>query len=312
MKRYFKSLLTLVLSIALVGSSFIKVDAYTQDYNFAEKDITINYIEEGKGNNIALTGTLKDDSAEVSIQEIAVSKEVYDNYSAIGKEMFKFEADRQAETTELANTRIAKYQALKSTTQGTEEYNTALAEYDQANNAYNEYTNVTASEMKKYREQQGKVVPDPNSDPEAWTKLQLSERTDDANLYEVKPKNENAYYFVWVQVKVGGETYYKFDIDCLPQTVESPKCRIEDGKYYNKNGEEVSETEYNKACNPSCKIVDDKYYDNNGKEVTKDEYEKACGNPQTGNNVYYTYGIVTIIAAFGLYIATRKVKKLSK
>ena len=61
-----------------------------------------------------------------------------------------------------------------------------------------------------------------------------------------------------------------------------PTCEIKDGKYYDKTGNEVTKDEYQKQCetpNPTCEIKDGKYYDKTGNEVTKDEYQKQCETP---------------------------------
>ena len=54
-------------------------------------------------------------------------------------------------------------------------------------------------------------------------------------------------------------------------------CSIENGYFYDKNGNSVSELEYNKQCKPhSCEIVGDTYFDKNGNVVSKNEYSKQC------------------------------------
>ena len=64
-------------------------------------------------------------------------------------------------------------------------------------------------------------------------------------------------------------------------------CKIDNGKYYGKDGSEVTEAEYKEQCEPKiCKIENDKYYDNNGNEVTEEEYKKAC-TCRIDNGKYY-------------------------
>lgn len=61
-------------------------------------------------------------------------------------------------------------------------------------------------------------------------------------------------------------------------------CRIENGKYYDFNGNEITKEEYDRICpgpgdNPgdnTCRIENGKYYDFNGNEITKEEYDKIC------------------------------------
>ena len=61
-------------------------------------------------------------------------------------------------------------------------------------------------------------------------------------------------------------------------------CEIVDGKYYDKNGNVVNGDEYEESCNPKpekhyCEVVDGKYYDKDGNVVSKSDYEKSC-NPE--------------------------------
>jgi LPXTG-motif cell wall-anchored protein len=129
---------------------------------------------------------------------------------------------------------------------------------------------------------------------------------------------------LWVQTYDEGETvlYSKIyvyesasktlvtrDIDC--PVVSNPVCTVENGKYYDNNGNEVTKDEYNKACNPTCKVVDNKYYDDNGNEVTKAEYEKACTNPQTGNTLPFAAGLVIVIVGGAIALLVNR-KKLFK
>lgn len=54
-------------------------------------------------------------------------------------------------------------------------------------------------------------------------------------------------------------------------------CTIENGYYYDKNGNSVTETEYNKQCKThSCEVVDGTYFDKDGKVVDKTEYSIQC------------------------------------
>lgn len=60
-------------------------------------------------------------------------------------------------------------------------------------------------------------------------------------------------------------------------------CRIENGKYYDFNGKEITKDEYDRICPNSgdgdtCRIENGKYYDFNGNEITKDEYDRICPN----------------------------------
>lgn len=54
-------------------------------------------------------------------------------------------------------------------------------------------------------------------------------------------------------------------------------CQIQNGYYYDKNGNSVSESEYNKQCKPHyCEIIDGTYFDKNGNIVDKNEYSIQC------------------------------------
>lgn len=53
-------------------------------------------------------------------------------------------------------------------------------------------------------------------------------------------------------------------------------CRIENGKYYDYDGKEITKEEYDRICPYGCKIENGKYYDFEGKEITKEEYDRIC------------------------------------
>ena len=54
-------------------------------------------------------------------------------------------------------------------------------------------------------------------------------------------------------------------------------CQIENGYYYDKNGNSVSKEEYSKQCEKhTCEIIGDTYFDKNGNSVSKEEYSKQC------------------------------------
>ena len=84
------------------------------------------------------------------------------------------------------------------------------------------------------------------------------------------------------------------------------KCSEKDGKYYDKNGNEVSQEAYENSCNitiSKCQEKDGKYYDKNGKSVAKEEYLKSCGlvdNPQTG--VEIPLALLILIGVFGFHL----------
>lgn len=65
-----------------------------------------------------------------------------------------------------------------------------------------------------------------------------------------------------------------------PTAVVTPKCQEVSGKFYDANGNRVSEVEYLKSCRaPKCEIINGYYFGKTGKSVTKSKYEKECGTP---------------------------------
>ena len=93
------------------------------------------------------------------------------------------------------------------------------------------------------------------------------------------------------------------DKDC---TVSLMPCATEDGLYG--CGSEIKVTE-----GYTCKVVDGKYYGKNGNEVTAEVYNAECvNNPQTGNFVPYVVIIAGIALAVGVFTISRKNTKLYK
>lgn len=63
----------------------------------------------------------------------------------------------------------------------------------------------------------------------------------------------------------------------------------------------------------TCKVVDGKYYGKNGAEVTEAVYNSECvSNPQTGNFLPYVVIIAGIALAVGVFTISRKNNKLYK
>ena len=80
-------------------------------------------------------------------------------------------------------------------------------------------------------------------------------------------KVEDGKYYGKNGTEVKYEEYKK---DCLKV------CVVDNGKYYNKDGKEVKYDEYKKDCLKVCKVDNGKYYNRDGKEVKYDEYKKDC------------------------------------
>ena len=90
-------------------------------------------------------------------------------------------------------------------------------------------------------------------------------------------KIDNGKYYGKDGNEVTKEVY---DAECNPKI-----CKIDNGKYYDKNGNEVTEEQFKQAC--ACRIENDKYYDGMGNEVTKEVYEKNCTCRKTADGKYY-------------------------
>ena len=64
-----------------------------------------------------------------------------------------------------------------------------------------------------------------------------------------------------------------------PSTPSNPTCQAVSGKYYDKNGNRVSEVDYIKSCQaPKCKIVNGYYFGKDGNSVTKSKYNSECSS----------------------------------
>ena len=65
-------------------------------------------------------------------------------------------------------------------------------------------------------------------------------------------------------------------------TPSVPKCEYRDGKYYDGNGNRVSELNYIVSCQaPKCRVVNGYYFGKNGNNVSKSTYEYECTSSQT-------------------------------
>ncbi len=99
-----------------------------------------------------------------------------------------------------------------------------------------------------------------------------------------------------------------FDINVKGQdcAVTFVPCYTEDGTYGCGNAIKVEEKF-------TCRIVDGKYYGKNGNEVTAEVYNAECvNNPQTGNSMPYLVIIAGIVLAVGVFTVSRKNTKLYK
>ena len=252
--------------------------AYEQDITLDKTNINIAYVENANTQYVALKGTLKNSDAKVYLQEVQVTKEQFDKIVQAGADLEKYYDDNIAKMDTATNEEKIAF-----------------------NDKVNEYKATLKSLVPTYAD----------SD---WKQLTLTESTDSENRYAANVTGKNAYFVSWVKVTIGSAEYYNYSVNCLDETPEPVVniCKIVDGKYYGKDGSEVTKEKYSDQCEKKiCRIVGGKYYDKNGKEVSKDAYYKACPNPKTGRNTYYTYGILTVAGAFILYMFARRIKKFS-
>ena len=93
-----------------------------------------------------------------------------------------------------------------------------------------------------------------------------------------KCKVVNGYYFGKDGNNVSKSTY---EAECTT-TPSTPKCEYKNGKYYDKNGKVVSEVDYIISCQaPKCKKVNGYYFGKDGRNVSKATYEAECKTPST-------------------------------
>lgn len=65
----------------------------------------------------------------------------------------------------------------------------------------------------------------------------------------------------------------EYNNQCGPKTI----CKIKDGKYYDKDGNETTKEEYVKQCEMPCsKLEDGTYVGTNGTIVSEEDYNKEC------------------------------------
>lgn len=95
-------------------------------------------------------------------------------------------------------------------------------------------------------------------------------------------------------------------------TPEKRTCeKTDNGKYYGKEGTEVTAEEYDLECNVhKCEIVSGKYFDNNGNLTDEATYKAQCEtvvpvpNTANSNNLVYTVLGIVLIAGTAIGIKT--------
>lgn len=91
------------------------------------------------------------------------------------------------------------------------------------------------------------------------------------------------------------------------------KCAVQFIPCYDENGTFGCGNTVDVTESYVCKVVNGKYYGKNGTEVTKEVYEAECmNNPQTGSFVPYVVIIAGIALAVGVFTISRKNTKLYK
>lgn len=80
-----------------------------------------------------------------------------------------------------------------------------------------------------------------------------------------------------------GTNYNPSTGDCESGNNTNNTCRIENGKYYDFSGNEISKEKFDEICpnGGTCYVKNGKYYDFNGNEITKEEYDEICPGTTT-------------------------------
>lgn len=275
MKKISVFVFAMVMFVSMIGGA----NAYTQNVTIEKTNIDIAFVQDNNPYKpyVALKGSLKNDAAKVYVQEIQIDQ-----------------------TT---------YRAINSNIEAKQNY------YEQNKNILDngtaEQKAPVEAKLEEYAATEKNLIP--SFSDSNWKELTKTGSTTDENQYGATVSGDNAFYVVWVKVSLNGTDSYAYMQGCLDEPETTVVCKIQDGKYYGKDGSEVTKEQYSEQCEKKvCRIEGGKYYDKDGKEVSKTDYYKACPNPKTGNNTYYTYGIITVIGACVLYMFTKRIKKFSK
>ena len=111
---------------------------------------------------------------------------------------------------------------------------------------------------------------------------------------------------------IGDAKFTIATIDLKVNTV-GEKCAKQLAPCYDENGNYACGNTIEITENYVCKVVGGKYYGKNGNEVTAAVYEAEClENPQTGSFVPYVVIIAGIALAVGVFTISRKNTKLYK
>lgn len=96
---------------------------------------------------------------------------------------------------------------------------------------------------------------------------------------------------------------------------EVPSCKVVDDKYYDKDGKEITQEEYNKQC--KCRIEETEngkvYYNDKNEVITADEYTNQCQTSvPTGAQVPYIAIIGGIVGAALIFFIVKNKSKFKR
>ncbi len=95
----------------------------------------------------------------------------------------------------------------------------------------------------------------------------------------------------------------------IDKSDNTKNCDINFTQCFNKDGQFICDN----PKTPTCRVENGKYYGKNGTEVTEEVYNNEClSNPQTGNFVPYIVIITGAILAVSVFTISRKNNKLYK
>ncbi len=108
-------------------------------------------------------------------------------------------------------------------------------------------------------------------------------------IYPVNPQPEQKYYCKVVNSKFydkNGNVVSEraFNESCNSQPEQKYYCKVVNNKFYDKNGNVVSEKAFNESCNSQpeekyyCKVVNNKFYDKNGNVVSEKAFNESCNS----------------------------------
>ena len=320
MKKLMKKVSLLSMGMLFLLVNF-NVKAYTQDIEPNRSIVFNEYLVNYEQNYITLKNELKDKNVVVNQQYIKLTQSEFNSIRDAVNNLNKYVTE--ANTTIDANNKEltslqAEVNALKqkaeaagATQEVKDEYASILKQYNEKVAEANKYKTDADSKANSLNASLKALIPSYKDNN--WKKLNLSMEESTGNKYAVDYINEE-YVLSWVKVTLNGKDYYNYMVYCEKETKKV--CKMENGKYYNKSGVEVSEEDYRIDCETKniCKIENDTYYNKDGNVVTKEEYEKSClpDNPKTGLNVNYLYAVLIPLVALSSYVVVKKARKFSR